>query len=40
MDTTHTQELNLLIADNIQNKEDIKNINVNIGTLNSSIQTL
>jgi hypothetical protein len=40
MATTHTQELNALVADNLQNKEDIKNINANISSLNSIIQIL
>jgi hypothetical protein len=40
MATTHAQELNILIYDNLQNKGDIKTINSNISRLNSSFQTL
>jgi hypothetical protein len=40
MANTRAQELNTLIADNHQNKEDIKNINANLSSINSSIQTL
>jgi hypothetical protein len=40
MATTRTQELNALIADNLQNKDDIKNINAKISMFNSSIQIL
>jgi hypothetical protein len=40
MATTHTQELNTSIVDNLQNKEDIKTINSNLCRLNSFIQTL
>jgi hypothetical protein len=40
MATTHSQELNALVSNNLQNKEDIKNVNANIILLNSSVQIL
>jgi hypothetical protein len=40
MATTRAQELNSLIVDNHQNKEDIKNITTNISSINSSLDIL
>jgi hypothetical protein len=40
MATACTQELNALVVENLHSKEDIKDVNANIRSLNSFVQIL